>query len=296
MSSPRSAADWMGEHVRAMPKAVRIGFALRKGVMPPSADLAVDDNQAVWTSRRSVRAFHDSKELFPAERAALDRYGKAIKSARVLDIGIGKGRTTGHLAGVSAQYTGIDYSSEMVRCAKARFPDVDLRVMDARDLSIFSSASFEIAIFSYNGIDYAGHADRLLILREIHRVLVQGGVLLFSSHNRNSPIVPPRAIANLELSADTSKLVKGVFGYLRGLVHGARMRRLERYEADYALCNDCACHYRLLTYYITPEAQRVQLEQLGFHGIDAFDLVGALVEFGCDRITDFMIHYLARAG
>jgi SAM-dependent methyltransferase len=257
---------------------------------------AVDGNRAVWTSRRSVRAFHDNKELFPAERAALGRFGTVIKSARVLDMRIGKGRTTGHLARQSAQYVGIDYSGEMVRYAKANFPDVDLRVMDARDLSTFPDASFEIAIFSYNGIDYAEHVDRLLILREIHRVLVPGGVVLFSSHNRNSPIAPASAISNLELSANPWNLVKGLFGYASGLVHSARMRRFERYEADYALRNDCACRYRLLTYYITPEAQRAQLEQLCFRDVVALDLAGARVEFDHDRTADFMIHYLARTG
>lgn len=51
--------------------------------------------------------------------------------------------------------------------------------MDARDLSTFSDQSFDLVWFSFNGIDYVNHIDRLTILQEIYRVTKPGAILYF---------------------------------------------------------------------------------------------------------------------
>jgi ubiquinone/menaquinone biosynthesis C-methylase UbiE len=47
----------------------------------------------------------------------------------------------------------------------------------------FENETFDFVMFSFNGLDYLSHSDRLLALGEIRRVLKPAGLLLFSSHN-----------------------------------------------------------------------------------------------------------------
>jgi ubiquinone/menaquinone biosynthesis C-methylase UbiE len=73
----------------------------------------------------------------------------------------------------------------MIAICRERFPVMDFRLCDARNLSMFSDNSFDVVFFSFNGIDYVGHAGRLAILAEVHRVLRPDGVFWFSTHNRD---------------------------------------------------------------------------------------------------------------
>ncbi len=70
------------------------------------------------------------------------------RGERILDIGCGTGNLTAELAKSGAVVTGIDQSAEMIRQAKASYPELDLRVMNARDLrfdepfdAVFSNAT-----------------------------------------------------------------------------------------------------------------------------------------------------------
>ena len=47
-----------------------------------------------------------------------------VKNKRVLDIGCGGGALTAFLASSGARVTGIDFSQEMIRCARERFPEL----------------------------------------------------------------------------------------------------------------------------------------------------------------------------
>ena len=47
----------------------------------------------------------------------------------------------------------------------------------------FDSNSFDLAWFSFNGIDYVATAGRVRILEEVRRILRPGGTFCFSSHN-----------------------------------------------------------------------------------------------------------------
>ena len=69
----------------------------------------------------------------PASRP-LSGPSAAWRRGRVLDIAVGAGRTTGLLSRYAATYVGVDIAESMVDLARERFPDVDLRVGDARDL------------------------------------------------------------------------------------------------------------------------------------------------------------------
>jgi SAM-dependent methyltransferase len=109
----------------------------------------------------------------------------------VLDVGVGGGRTTTALRSVANRYVGIDYSAEMITAARAKFPEADLRVMDATDLRAFDDAEFDVVTFSYNGLDYVHPAtQRAAAISELARVTRPGGHVVLSSHNAIATIRP----------------------------------------------------------------------------------------------------------
>jgi SAM-dependent methyltransferase len=65
---------------------------------------------------------------------------------------------------------------------------IQYEVGDAEDLA-FSSKTFEHVVFSNQGwMQIPGASSRLRVLREVRRVLVDGGLFLFSTHTRPSPL------------------------------------------------------------------------------------------------------------
>lgn len=252
---------------------------------------------------RNRREYHDSsvaayfrrrKELQPAERVALDMIAAEFAGRRILDIGVGGGRTTPHLLKISTNYTGLDYSSEMIRACRADRPDLDFRVADARALSEFGDGTVDLAVFAFNGIDAVGHADRLKILDEIRRVTVPGGAFLFSSHNRNVEIEPAWSLVNFELSANPLKLPLRLWRYLRGIYNHLALRRHEKTGPDYQILNNSQRYYTMLLYHIYIEDQLRQLAARGFADTIVINGKGAVLQAPQYRDKSPWIYYLCR--
>src|SRR5882724_2967252 len=129
---------------------------------------------------RAYRSVH----LGRAETIALLTYRNRFFDKRVLDIGVGTGRTATFLAPLAGQYLGIDYSERMLAAARKAHPEVDMRCMDMQDLSRLDSGSFDFILASSNVIDAIPHANRLRMLGELRRILSADGLVVFSSHNR----------------------------------------------------------------------------------------------------------------
>src|SRR5258706_3592254 len=119
--------------------------------------------------------------IWPCEKLVFDRYIRP--GIALLDVGVGGGRTTGYLSATVSRYVGIDYSEEMIRVCKSRFPHLEFRCADAADLSGFSDSSFDAVVMAYNGIDALSPEGRSGFLQECFRVLRRGGVFIFSAHN-----------------------------------------------------------------------------------------------------------------
>ncbi|MEO8052976.1 MAG: class I SAM-dependent methyltransferase, partial [Acidobacteriota bacterium] len=139
-------------------------------------------NRAVYNSP-GVYRYYLSRLLMPAEISCLLKYQPHISQRDVLDIGVGAGRTTRYLAPLARRYEGVDYSSVMVGYMKQAMPQIQVRQLDFRDLTVFEDRSFDFVFATDNVIDALPHDDRLRALSEAHRVLRKGGVLAFSSHN-----------------------------------------------------------------------------------------------------------------
>lgn len=113
-----------------------------------------------------------------------------VPGAVLMDLGVGGGRTTPYLSSIASTYVGVDYSEEMIRACRIKYPMLRFEVADAADLSAFPTGSFDAIVFSFNGIDnLEPNEKRHQCLRECQRLLKVGGTLIFSSHNPRSLIV-----------------------------------------------------------------------------------------------------------
>ena len=134
-----------------------------------------DQNQKTYASAGIVWYYIQLSLLQPAEKTVLDRFKDQLSTMSLLDIGIGGGQTTQHFAPLAKAYTGIDYSAEMIVACQQKFsgvlPPASLNVGDARDMSQFADNTFDFILFSFNGIDYVSHYDRLRIFSRVK----QGG-------------------------------------------------------------------------------------------------------------------------
>jgi SAM-dependent methyltransferase len=141
-----------------------------------------DPHLNVYSRSDVVENYVNERCLLPCEVYLFDKYVKS--SDAILDIGVGGGRTAPYLFAKGAKYIGVDYSQAMVAACKRKFPALEFYCENACDLRRFEDASFDVAVFSWNGMDCIGTVEaREACLREVFRVLKPGGRFIFSSHN-----------------------------------------------------------------------------------------------------------------
>jgi SAM-dependent methyltransferase len=250
-------------------------------VKPPAdAALSVAGHNLGVYEQSVVADFYDTGELQAPERAILERFSDRIRQGTVLDIGVGAGRTTGHLSALAGRYIGVDYSDTMIERARAGYPGVDLRQGDARDLSAFADGSIDVVLFSFNGIDSVSHEDRLIILGEIKRVLAPGGLFVFSAHNRAFwPSKRDEWLDGLHKGGSAVENIRNVVMFVP-----TGVRRLKNHLAnrsrtvntpEYAIVCDGGHDHTLLHYYIDQGRQREQLRTCGFEPVLTLDLTGS---------------------
>ena len=162
-------------------------------------------NRQAYESLLAVRAYGRSEALLPAEQAVLRKLAPELRDRKLLDLGVGGGRTTSAMLRISHDYMAVDYSQSLVDLAKRRTGVAAIFHADVRDMrKLFKAESFDFVLFSFNGIDYMPHDGRLAALSEIHRVLKPGGRFLFSSHNRAAAV--PCRTAPLFVEHDAAAL------------------------------------------------------------------------------------------
>jgi 2-polyprenyl-3-methyl-5-hydroxy-6-metoxy-1,4-benzoquinol methylase len=97
-------------------------------------------NLAAYRARTVVTDYQNSTKFQPAEEAIFTLDQSEFQGTRLLDIGVGSGRTTPHMLRISENYTGIDYSPELIKACREQFPSIRFEVRDARRMSDFQDA------------------------------------------------------------------------------------------------------------------------------------------------------------
>jgi SAM-dependent methyltransferase len=253
-------------------------------------------------SRDEVVAYYASYvELQKPEAAILRLLAPRLPGMRMLELGVGGGRITGHYAPLAAQYRAIDLSPRMVALCRERFrgriaPE-SFAVGDMRALGGYGAASCELVFISYNTVDHLSLPERAELLRQARRIVSPGGCFCFSSHS----------IGCLAAWLDLRNWLGASFwrhprSGLRHLVRRRTLLELNRESlaqsraADYVLIrNGTHEDLELRSYYSRSSAQIRDLRAAGFGSVRAFSLDSGeeLAAQGIDAATDRWLYYLA---
>lgn len=253
-------------------------------------------NEATWLDPGLAAFYAVDTRLQGAEARILAELRPRMGSWSMLDVGVGAGRTTQHFAPVVAEYLGVDISPSMVAQCRRRFTAEPCRfeVADVRELAALGRHRFDFVLFSFNGLDYLAHDDRLLALEQIHAVCRPGALFCFSTHNL-------RALAHLmrlraQFTRDPAWLWRNLRNWVRWrLRHARHVAQAAAQERDWAIVNDGAHDCRLETYYVRPAAQLAQLEP-AFGAVRVFTVAGReLAREELASSEDDWLYFLAEA-
>jgi ubiquinone/menaquinone biosynthesis C-methylase UbiE len=242
------------------------------------------DTLGIYSDTRTVDFYVAAQGL---QRGETKVFAKYIQDGDdILDIGVGGGRTTPYLSARAGRYLGVDYAEAMVNACRQKFPDLSFVTLDASNLNGLADASFDVVVFSFNGIDCLPTDEmRLACLRSVRRVLRPGGVFIFSSHNARVLFVKPdyeganllrriwrtvRLLRNLSLvirQLGRKAFYKGE-GYIVDPVHGG--------------------HFMHVT---TP---RLAVQELQANGFSVLDTVNAVDAVESGEFTAPGYYYVAR--
>ena len=230
----------------------------------------MDENKIAFSSYNAIKNYTNYSTLQRGEVSVFKKFNSKIVKGKILDIGIGAGRTTTYLSAIAREYWGIDYSQSFVEHCKMKFSDkanVTIRLGDARKLIDFKNAEFDFILFSFNGIDYVDLNEREQILNELRRVINDEGVVCFSFHNK-------RNIDRLY----SFQLPKNPFKYLMEWKRAKKVRKIngpkENYKSmDWFIIKDGGENFTVNTFYIDPVYQKKYLEKIGFKNFYFYDAV-----------------------
>ncbi len=144
-------------------------------------DISIQNKiKLMFNSEKSVFKYN-VQGLTERETWIVKNYFK--NNSKILDLGCGVGRTTVPLS-KNFEVIGVDIAENLINLAKKKNPEIDYRIMDAVNLK-FPKNTFDIVLFSYNGLDYIYPKNRRIkTIIEINRVLNKKGLFVFSSHNK----------------------------------------------------------------------------------------------------------------
>ena len=224
-------------------------------------------NRATYKTSEVVAAYVHESDLLPPEKTISNFLCNRLPEMKMLDLGVGGGRTTPHFARLVKEYIGVDYAEEMIAACRKRFDDhprhVSFAVCDARDMAKFEDDAFDFILFSYNGLDYISHHDRLKALQEIHRIGKAGGYFCFSTHNLQnlSQLFGLKHWLAQNPNKRTRRTVKNVVSWwLLNHHYNRHLDRQATLQAPYAIINDGLHDFSMQTYYIRPVEQIKQLK------------------------------------
>jgi 2-polyprenyl-3-methyl-5-hydroxy-6-metoxy-1,4-benzoquinol methylase len=244
-----------------------------------------------WASGGLLRSYR-GRNLRPAEEAVFAHHTDALQG-RVLELGCGGGRLTGHLIALGANVHGMDIAAKMVAYCERTYPLATFGVGELRDASSWGSGQWDAIVAGWALIDVLGHEERARFFDDVERLLAPGGLLIFSSHNLASAHLVRGPLRSIQADNPVS-LASQLVRLPRSYLNRRRLTRWQRFEPDYAIINGAAHSYSLLHYYITRDGQERQLASHGFELLECLDAEGGPVAPGEEAVGSHELHYAAR--
>ncbi|MFD9390797.1 class I SAM-dependent DNA methyltransferase [Streptomyces sp. NPDC060000] len=130
--------------------------------------------------------FRDGIAARPLERAVLTAYAELVGAGgRVADLGCGPGRTTGFLAALGLEMSGLDLSESMLAIARRENPGIPFAQGSMLDLDLPDGGLAGVVSF-YSSI-HTPVEELPALFTEFHRVLAPGGHLLLGFQVGDEP-------------------------------------------------------------------------------------------------------------
>jgi ubiquinone/menaquinone biosynthesis C-methylase UbiE len=252
-----------------------------------------DANKISYNSPAEVEGYAQWDALREPEKKILDLRKRRPPFRRMLDIGVGGGRTAKYFTEIAKEYIGIDYSEKMIEACRKKFQKLEkasFAVIDARDLSVYEDDYFDFVLCSHGGLDAVEDEDRKRILHEIWRVTKKGGCLYFSSGNLDAMF----QFCRVKLSKNPKVFAKMLSSLLLVRLLNPEMwkhARSEKGNVKHTMFNFGGHKWSLKTYCIEPEAQCAQLKKAGFDDVRIFDLQGKEIRH-LPNTTSIELYYL----
>ncbi len=254
-------------------------------------------NLRTYSSGKVVAHYAFQKDLQKPEETIFSLLKASLSTMKMLDIGIGGGRTTTHFAPLVNEYTGIDYAGDMIAFCKKTYSDLNENIsfitLDIRSLDTFPDHAFDFILISFNSIDYINEEERAAAFKEIKRILSPSGIFCFSTHNIRSL----DQLYKFRFRKNVFEMIKNIFNRFK--VHKINKNIKSLMQQKNAIVNDGSFNFGLNTFYIQPEVQVEQLGLAGFKDIRLFELERG-AEITDKNILkdnkDFYLYYLCTAG
>ncbi len=224
-----------------------------------------DRDRRTYEDPQIVSSYGRHRELQAPEQTLLDQLGPDLDRMEMLDLGVGAGRTAWHFAPRVKSYLGLDYAKAMVERCRRDLPAYRFIEGDASDLGFAGDNSYDLVLFSYNGIDHLEPPVRERALAEMKRVLRPGGVMVFSSHNANFlPTIVDRFRFRFQSTLrETARSLKWAMVFN---LHNPTLRF--RLPLSVGVVNDGTHSFKSSgLYYIRPDLQVAALERLDMQDI-----------------------------
>lgn len=128
-----------------------------------------------------ARHYCDELNHKPLDRQLLDRFAESVKGAGIVcDLGCGPGHIASYLRGRGVSVCGMDLSPRMIEEARRLNPGIEFAQGNMLALPVDDESWAGIAAF-YAIVNFPP-PDLSQVMREMHRVLQEGGRVLMSFH------------------------------------------------------------------------------------------------------------------
>lgn len=270
-------------------------FSLRSFIKYLLPMIKFEQYENQWKTKRIVEEYTSETALFKPEEKILTELKPILPRMRMLDIGVGTGRTAPYFASLAREYLGIDLSANMINFCKTKFKknkNWQFKVVDARNLDTFNDKSFDFVLFSFNGLDYirGGTKDRLKVLQEIRRLINNRGYFVFSTHNLNYLWRFCR-INSLKINEIRRIILLQLYN-----LKSWKILREQNKNITHMIVNVLGHNVIFPTYISTPKTQIAMLRRLGYKRMQVFDVTGKNLKVSSieKNDTSYSLYYLCQ--